>query len=221
MKKHTWIVLLLVIAMLVPSMAIQAQDDEVVTVTWWGTERGRDTAATRDMHFQLARAFEEANPNIKVAVALFPSRGFGTRIATAVAGGEAPDLWYTYYSPDIAEQGFIENLTPYIEEAGINPEELWFPIGQVRTAYGDQIYGLPRDASAGFIAYSQGVLTRAARTQVVRFGALSRIVVILALGAAGLALGGALGAIAVATKHEIVLAIVGGIGAIFMAFRMK
>ncbi len=42
--------------------------------------------------------------------------------------------------------------------------------------------------TAGFIAYTQGVLTRAARTHVVGFGALSRLVVILGLGALGLAL---------------------------------
>ncbi len=153
MKKYTWIALLVVIALLIPSMAIQAQD-EVVTVTWWGTERGRDTAATRELHFELARAFEESHPNIQVAVSLFPSRGFNTRIATAVAGGEAPDIWYTYYSPDIAEQGFIENLTPYIDASGIDPTELWFPIGQQRAVYEGQYYGVPRDASAGFIAYN-------------------------------------------------------------------
>lgn len=155
------VLLLIIAAMLVPMVAIQAQDDEVVTITWWGTERGRDTATTRDMHFQLARAFEEANPNIKVAVALFPSRGFNTRIATAVAGGDSPDIWYTYYSPDIAEQGFIENLTPFIEESGVNPEELWFPIGQVRTTYDGQVYGLPRDAAAGMIVYNKDLFDAA------------------------------------------------------------
>ena len=42
--------------------------------------------------------------------------------------------------------------------------------------------------TAGFIAYRQGVLTRSARTQIVGFGALSRLVLILGLGAVGLAL---------------------------------
>ena len=70
-----------------------------MTITWWSTERGRDTAATRDLHFQLARAFEEANPNIRVAVSLFPSRAFNTRIATAVAGDEGPDIWYDLLLP--------------------------------------------------------------------------------------------------------------------------
>jgi multiple sugar transport system substrate-binding protein len=161
MKKHTWLVLVLIIAMLVPMTVIRAQDEQVVTITWWGTERGRDTAATRDLHFQLARAFEESHPNIKVAVSLFPSRAFNTRIATAIAGGEAPDIWYTYYSPDVADQGFLEDLTPYIEASGLNPEEAWFPIGRLRAVYDGKYYGVPRDASAGFIAYNEDMFDAA------------------------------------------------------------
>ncbi len=124
MKKHTWIIFLVIAALLVPLGAIQAQDDPVVTITWWSTERGRDTAATRDLHFQLARAFEEANPNIRVAISLFPSRAFNTRVATAIAGNEGPDVWTTYYAADVALQGFLEDLTPYMEASGVNPAGL-------------------------------------------------------------------------------------------------
>lgn len=160
MKKYTFIALLLVLGMLLPTASLLAQD-EVVTITWWATERGRDTAATRDLHFQLARAFEEANPNIRVAVSLFPSRGFGTRVATAIAGGEGPDIWYHYYSPDIAQQGFLENLTPYIEASGIDPAERWFPIAQQRALYQGEYYGVARDAVAGFIAYNMDLFDAA------------------------------------------------------------
>ena len=136
-------------------------DEDVVTITWWGTERGRDTAAAREVHYQLARAFEEGHPNTKVAVALFPSKGFATRILTSVAAGEAPDLWYHYFAADIANQDFVEDLTPYIEASGIDPAEVWFPIGQQRGAYQDRIYGLPRDATAGVIAYNKAIFDAA------------------------------------------------------------
>jgi hypothetical protein len=33
MKKHTWLVLVLIIAMLVPMTVIRAQDEQVVTIT--------------------------------------------------------------------------------------------------------------------------------------------------------------------------------------------
>lgn len=160
MNKRIWLILVLVVAMLAPLSATQAQDQPVVTITWWSTERGRDTAATRDLHFQLARAFEEANPNIRVAVSLFPSRAFNTRVATAIAGNEGPDVWTTYYAADIAQQGFLEDLTPYMEASGFDPG-IWFPIGQQRTVYQGHYYGVPRDASAGFIAYNKDLFDAA------------------------------------------------------------
>lgn len=160
MNKRIWLILVLVVAMLAPLSASQAQDQPVVTITWWSTERGRDTAATRDLHFQLARAFEEANPNIRVAVSLFPSRAFNTRVATAIAGNEGPDVWTTYYAADIAQQGFLEDLTPYMEASGFDPG-MWFPIGQQRTVYQGHYYGVPRDASAGFIAYNKDLFDAA------------------------------------------------------------
>ncbi len=161
MKKHAWIIFLVIAALLVPLGAIQAQDEPVVTITWWSTERGRDTAATRDLHFVLARAFEEANPNIRVAISLFPSRAFNTRVATAIAGNEGPDVWTTYYAADVAQQGFLEDLTPYMEASGVKPAESWFPIGQLRTVYEGRYYGVPREASAGFIAYNKDIFDAA------------------------------------------------------------
>jgi len=160
MNKRIWLMLVLVMAMLASLSATQAQDQPVVTITWWSTERGRDTAATRDLHFQLAHAFEAANPNIRVAVSLFPSRAFNTRVATAIAGNEGPDVWTTYYAADIAQQGFLEDLTPYMEASGFDPG-VWFPIGQQRTVYQGHYCGVPRDASAGFIAYNKDLLDAA------------------------------------------------------------
>jgi len=160
-KKFTLFVILVAALALILTAANPFAEDDVVTITWWGTERGRDTAAARDLHFQLARAFEESHPNTRVAVALFPSRGFGGRILTAVAGGEAPDLWYHYFAADTATQGFIEDLTPYIEASGIDPAERWFPIAQQRAVYDGKYYGIPRDATAGVIAYNKDIFDAA------------------------------------------------------------
>jgi multiple sugar transport system substrate-binding protein len=136
-------------------------EDDVVTITWWGTERGRDTAQTREVHYQLARAFEETHPNTKVAVALFPSRGFSTRVLTAIAAGQGPDIWYHYWSPDIATQGFLEDLTPYLEQDGIDPAELYFPIGNIRGQYDGKYYALPRDATGYVFAYNKDLFDAA------------------------------------------------------------
>lgn len=157
MNKRLLLVLAL-LALLLPTILVVAQD-EVVTVTWWATERGRDTAATRDMHFTLARTFEESHPNIRVALALYPSRGFATRVLTAIAANEGPDVFYHYFAPDIANQGFLENLTPYIEASGSSTN--WFPNGVTRGMYEGQTYAVPRDAAAGFVAYNKDLFDAA------------------------------------------------------------
>lgn len=136
-------------------------EEDIVTITWWGTERGRDTATTRDVHYQLARAFEETHPNTKIAVALFPSRAFATRVLTAIAADQGPDIWYHYWSPDIATQGFLEDLTPYLEADGLNPAEMYFPIGEIRGKYEDKYYALPRDATAYVFAYNKDLFDAA------------------------------------------------------------
>ena len=51
MKKLILVFTLL--TLLLSIVAVQAQNAAPELVTWWATERGRDTAATRDLHFQL------------------------------------------------------------------------------------------------------------------------------------------------------------------------
>jgi multiple sugar transport system substrate-binding protein len=147
------ILVLLASFVLLPILAVQAQDTPITTITWWATERGRDTAATRELHFALARAFEASHPNIQVAVSLYPSRGFATRILTAISAGEGPDIWYHYYATDTATQGFLEDLTPYVEESGVADQ--WFASAARRAVYQDHYYGVPRDAVSGFIVYNK------------------------------------------------------------------
>lgn len=152
------LVVLLILGLLVPAIATGAQSS-TVTVTWWATERGRDTAATRDMHFTLARAFEASHPNIRVALSLFPSRGFATRVLTAIAADEGPDIWYHYHSPDMAVQGFMMDLTPYFEQSSV--DETWFPSALRRAYYDGRYWAVPRDAVSGFIAYNRDLFDAA------------------------------------------------------------
>jgi multiple sugar transport system substrate-binding protein len=160
MKMKKFLLMLFLVCMLLPILIVGAQDEPVVTITWWATERGRDTAATRELHFQLARAFEAEHPNILVALALYPNRGFATRVTTAIAAGEGPDIWYQYYAPDIAAQGFLEDLTPYVE-ASEGLADSWFASARRRAVYQDHYYGVPRDAVSGFIAYNKDLFDAA------------------------------------------------------------
>lgn len=154
-----FLMVLLVAALLLPVLATQGQDAPPTVVTWWATERGRDTAATRELHYQLARAFEAANPDIQVAVTLYPSRAFANRIVTAISGGVAPDIWYHYYATDFATQGFLADLTPFVEASGL--ADTWFDSAARRAVYDGKYYGVPRDAVSGFIAYNKDIFDAA------------------------------------------------------------
>jgi multiple sugar transport system substrate-binding protein len=157
MKKRLALLLLLA-CLMIPVLAVQGQDR--VTITWWATERGRDTAATRELHFQLARAYEATTDgSVQVAVALYPSSGFATRILTSISANQGPDIWYHYYSPDIALQGFLADLTPYVEESGV--ADTWFPSAARRAVYDGRYYGVPRDAVSGFIVYNKDIFDAA------------------------------------------------------------
>lgn len=157
--KKIFLLSLLIALFVLPALGVANAQDDIVTVTWWATERGRDTAETRDMHFTLARTFEESHPNIQVALSMYPSRGFATRVVTAVAADEGPDVFYHYFSPDVANQGFLEDLTPYIEESGVSAN--WFPNGVNRGVYDGRTYSVPRDAVSGFIAYNKDLFDAA------------------------------------------------------------
>ncbi|MCK5920258.1 MAG: extracellular solute-binding protein, partial [Methylococcales bacterium] len=80
---------------------------------------------------------------------------------TSLTADEGPDVWYHYFATDIATQGFLEDLTPYIEASDFNPEEQWFPIGTQRAVHDGRYYGVPRDATAGFIAYNKDMFDAA------------------------------------------------------------
>jgi multiple sugar transport system substrate-binding protein len=144
-----------------PEQPAEPGEDEVVTITFWGDERGRDTVATRQLHYDLARAFEEAHPNTKVAVSIFPSRGFSSRVFTAIAAGQGPDIWYGYLATDVATQGFLEDLTPYIEASGVEPEERWFEMGNIRGLYEGEYYAVPRDITAAVFGYNKEIFDAA------------------------------------------------------------
>src|SRR5215207_9505170 len=158
MKRFLLFVLMLCLT--VPLLAVNGQDaPPPVVINWWATERGRDTAATRQLHYDLARTYEAEHPGVFVAVTLYPSRGFANRIVTAIAAGQGPDIWYHYYAPDIAAQGFLEDLTPYVEASGV--ADSWFPSAARRAVFEDKYYGVPRDAVSGFIAYNKDIFDAA------------------------------------------------------------
>lgn len=122
-----------------------------VTITWWNP----DVLEWQPAYNQMADAFMQRNPSIKVEVKNVPEEGYDEKINTMIAGGTGPDVWVHYYATSIARHGFLQSLSPYIERDGLEPEKLWFPICVVRGQYNGQQYSVPRDGVWSLIAYNQ------------------------------------------------------------------
>src|SRR6185437_14912134 len=60
-------------------------------------------------------AFEKLYPQIKVNMVDVPNAGFGQKVQTALAGGQAPDAWLWFGAVDEFARGNIQDLTPYIK----------------------------------------------------------------------------------------------------------
>ena len=78
-----------------------------ITINWWGsTTRAKNTEA-------VAKAFEQENPNIKVNLQYSDWGGYWDKLATQIAGGEAPDIIQMdqLYLSTYASQGSLLDLS--------------------------------------------------------------------------------------------------------------
>ena len=138
---------------LLSSMAV-AQDD-ATTITWgfWGSP---EEVAT---HESVAEAFMEEHPEINIEIWHQPWADYFTRLQTLWAAGDAasiPDVMFLFPVPSYAPDGVLENLDPYIEEAGYDLEDYW--PGLLESAmYDGSVYGFPRDIGLEVLYYNKDI----------------------------------------------------------------
>ncbi|MEX2534531.1 MAG: sugar ABC transporter substrate-binding protein [Trueperaceae bacterium] len=136
------------------SAAVLAQE---VNVTW----SNPDGLTWQPTYQRLADAFMEKHPEINVEIVNTPSSGYRERLYTTMAGGTAPDVFTYYFASEVAERGLFEDLTPYIERDGLDPETLWFPIARERATHEGRYYSVPRDTVYLTFVYNAEVFDRA------------------------------------------------------------
>ena len=135
-----------------------AQDDGV-TVTWgfWGSP---EEVAT---HESVAEAYMSANPDINIEIWHQPWGDYFTQLQTLWAAGDAeviPDVFFLFPVPSYAPDGVLEDLTPYIEEAGYDIEDYW--PGLLDSAMWEGgIYGFPRDIGLEVLYYNKDIFDEA------------------------------------------------------------
>ncbi|PRX74323.1 carbohydrate ABC transporter substrate-binding protein (CUT1 family) [Cohnella sp. SGD-V74] len=121
-------------------------DGKKVEIRYWRHDFAPEVQALQKM----IQSFEAANPNITVKMEVIPYGDYETKIRTALAAGNAPDV-IGLDGPTLAayaHQGAVIPLDAYFEADG-NKEDIAAPVLASLT-YKDQIYAAPlNDASIG------------------------------------------------------------------------
>lgn len=148
---------LAIIALLAFSALGLAQDKETVTWAFWGSPAERAT------HEQVAAAFMEEHPNIDIEIWHQPWNDYFTKLRTLWAAGDPaviPDVMFLTPVASYAGSGVLENLDPYIEEAGYNLDDYWPDLLKSAMQTG-HVYGFPRDIAAEVLYYNKDILDEA------------------------------------------------------------
>ncbi len=120
-----------------------------------------DTLEWQATYHAIADAYMAKNPDVVIEIQNVPQGGYVEKILTSIAAGVAPDVFTYYFALDQAEDGFLEDLTPYMERDGFNPHEMWFPSARARAEYQGRYYSVPRDAVYLTFVYNEEIFDNA------------------------------------------------------------
>ncbi len=137
-------------------VAPEANKAEVVTLEWWTwNSEEYDEAVQRS----LVKEFEATHPNIKVNMTLLPTKGFETKMTTALgAGVGGPDVAFFSISSWFPK---ALDLGPYIErdkfDTGMYYEGFW----DTKTQFNGTTIGLPLGVGASLVMYNKDLFDAA------------------------------------------------------------
>ncbi|QJD87131.1 ABC transporter substrate-binding protein [Cohnella herbarum] len=137
-----------------PSESVAASSEseaEPVTLTFWR----HDYAPEAEAFKKLIASFEEKHPNIKVDFQMIPNDQYETKIRTALAGGNPPDIM-ALDAPTLASyanSGAIIPLDDYFAKDG-NKEDLLKPVIEGLTFNG-KMYAAPNNEGTIVMFYNK------------------------------------------------------------------
>ncbi|MCL6591748.1 MAG: extracellular solute-binding protein [Firmicutes bacterium] len=85
-----------------------------VKLTWWGIQRPNETDAIGMCLMNQLKAFEKANPNIKIEYNYTENEAYKTKIQVAMLGGAGPDIFFNWGGETQAiysREGMLYDLT--------------------------------------------------------------------------------------------------------------
>lgn len=144
----------LVAAGIAATSACSASDDSAdgTTTIRLGAYAASGSDFEKTLNGQI-KEFENANPTVKIKLEVAPYADFFKRLATQVAGGNAPDLWLSdgVLVPQYAARGALADLSGRIDDATAANT---LGLDLVRDADG-KVYGFPQGAQTPALYYNK------------------------------------------------------------------
>ncbi len=107
----------------------------------------------------IIKAFEDANPDIKIEVVSSPNADYETKLTTMLSGGDEVDLFFAKSNtalPGVQSKGFCMDLTPLFEENKYDLTPYGTVIEQQMTYDGD-VYALPFRTNDWILFYNKKI----------------------------------------------------------------
>ncbi|PTA80133.1 sugar ABC transporter substrate-binding protein [Serratia sp. Nf2] len=111
---------------------------------------------------EIAKRFEQANPDIKIEIELTPSAQYFVKLDSAAAGGVAPDIFWINmpYFVQYAKNGIMEPLAPYIKDSDLKLDDV--VASSVKAyQYDGQQMAIPRDVDSIAVWYNKKLFDQA------------------------------------------------------------
>lgn len=125
----------------------------------WMFPQGDDDVAIRAME----AAFEEANPDTKVEVVIYPEEEYVTKINTALVAGNPPDI-AIIESDDWMKAGYVVDLTDRLEEWGVSIDEYnsgGLSRGALENDPSNGVYGIGTFLGGNVLVYNRALFDAA------------------------------------------------------------
>ncbi len=136
------------------------EENEPVTLTYWHASPQPPMEPTT---LEMVAAFEEEYPWIDVNVEGFPFGEYFTKLDTATAGGNAPDLFWVDVT-EVPRYAFFETIIPLDEYLPDDYLSDWYEGPRNDMQYEGQVWAVPLHQSTEALLYNEDIVNEAGLT---------------------------------------------------------
>lgn len=137
-----------------------SEDGDIITITHYTID-----SPDRTFVEKLIPDFEKKHPNIKIKVTKAPYEQFDSKLQSAIAAKNAPDVtsqWGYGGFMEYYNKGMLTDLTPYLQESGFKASDYNIPesIMDIYKVNG-KTYGVPLNSYVSILLYNKDMFDKA------------------------------------------------------------